>query len=380
VPWDGKAEGSPTFVTDGQQVWILSGGYGETNVFRLDRGSTVPRPVPVPRMYQLFAGDGQLWGVQLLRGGRAERLVYIDVRNGYRLRPKRFPRGGCKSLGRKTLVHRGRLWFQCDWERFIVYEPQQVAPVKELRELGDLVESAKALWLYNINSSLECVEGPCRGRDIVVGPSGAWAAEGDTGWVLREGATATEALLTLVGFRARGYADFTVKVPREVTRPYELRVVGDELWVHSGSRKFAVARYRLNAPDLAPRLLRLPGVSWATEAGWPVEVGGGYAWISAGIREGVKVFRVALPRDPPALRRIRAAVLVASVRTPQRLGVARGAGAPMHASCDARGLYLTARAYYCTVRFRGGAEYMCVAVVRGRVLADRRHSPKWACG
>ena len=114
------------------------------------------------------------------------------------------------------------------------------------------------------------------------------------------------------------------------------------------------------------------------EAAWPAEVGGGYAWISAGVRT-VKVFRVPLPRDPPGLRQIRDAVLRAVERTPQRLAVARGAGPPLHASCDARGRYLLARAYHCHVRFRDAHEYMCVAIVRGRVAVDGRRGGDWSC-
>jgi len=63
VRWDGEAEGGAQLVTDGDTAWILSGGLGESNVFRIDRGSLVPRRVPVPRMNELFAGDGQLWGL-----------------------------------------------------------------------------------------------------------------------------------------------------------------------------------------------------------------------------------------------------------------------------------------------------------------------------
>jgi hypothetical protein len=378
--WYGDLQGTPVFVPDGERVWVLSGEYSATNVFRMVPGSLLPKRLPIPRLSELYAGDGQLWGVQLVGSKPAERLSFVDAAHGYRLRPKRLPRAGCPSTHQDTLVFRGRLWFDCTYGRVLVYDPRRAEPVREFRKPGRLVESKRALWLQNVNGSLECVEGPCGRGEILVGPFDYWAEHGDTAWVVRAGSDPRQAFLAVVGFRARATSsDFTLKVPPGFTSPYELRVVGDELWLHSGGRRFAVARYSVNAPESPPRLLRLPGVRSGTEAAWPVEVGGGYAWISAGVRESVKAFRVPLSRDPPGLRQVRAALLVATERTPARFEVPSRAGAPIHASCDARGTYLGARAYYCTVRFAAGPEYMCVAVRRGRVVVDRRRPGSWAC-
>jgi hypothetical protein len=375
VRWPGDTEGGAELAVDGDTAWILSGGYRPTNVFRVD--GLVSRPVSVPRMFHLFAGDGQLWGTQLLDGGD-DRLVFVDVRHGNRLRPKTAPRAGCAAPHRKSVVYHGRLWLDCG-SRYVVYAPGRAAPVKELRQLGTLVEGGGGLWLHTIRDALACVEGPCRGAPIAVGPAESWAPAGDTAWALHFG-SGDEAFATVVGFRARGVVDFTLPLPAALREPSQARVVGDELWLQSGPlRRLAVARYSLNAPELPPRLLRLPGVSRAAELAAPVEVGRRYAWVSVKDGSAFKVFRVDVPRDPPALRRIRAAVLSASVRTPSKLAIARGAGPPIHASCVGRGVYLRAHAYFCTIRFREGAEYTCVALALGRLAVDRRRGDRSAC-
>ena len=65
---------------------------------------------------------------------------------------------------------------------------------------------------------------------------------------MRGGADARTAFLTLVGFRARGDAGFTLKVPAGFSE-------------HSAGWRLAVARYRTNAPEAPPGLLHLPGVA-----------------------------------------------------------------------------------------------------------------------
>jgi hypothetical protein len=230
VSWPGETEGGAELATDGDSTWILSGGYGPTNVFRMH--GLAAEPVRVRRMFALFAGDGQLWGTQALDGGD-ERLVFVDVRHGYRLRPKTAPRGGCSSLHPHTVVYGGRIWLGCGFDRYVVYSPSKPGPVKELRRQGTLVDAGGELWFQTVEGSLVCIEGPCRVRRMAVGSAAAWAPAGDTAWALRT-SNGADAFVTLVSFRARGVADFTLKLPQPLREPTQARVVGDELWLQGG--------------------------------------------------------------------------------------------------------------------------------------------------
>jgi hypothetical protein len=368
VPWNARVHGGVQFVTDRESVWMVSGTLLGSNVWRIDPRTLRLTRTPLPRrMRELVAGGGQLWALELREA--TPHLYYVDVRGGYRLREKRLPRG-CGLVGHDHRVFRGRLWFRCDFHRFAVFDPRRPDPVRTMTSEEELLEGAGALWLLDLQLVMRCLEGPCNGR-FPVGTTGAWDEGGDAAWVVRSGFEPTVGLLELVHFPSRAVLTFELQLPRGLSRPTDLRVVGDELWVQGGTG-FVVARYSVNAPTAPPRLLTLPGLSRLAESSFAAETGGGYAWIHVRDGRDHKVYRVDLPRDPLPLRRIRAALARELERTPQRFGVARTAGPPAHVSCSARRMFQGATAFGCHVRYRAASKFFCAAIVGGRLTLDRR--------
>jgi hypothetical protein len=360
IPWDGRANGGAQFVSDGKVVWVLSGTLLGSNVWRIEPGSTVPRRVQVPTMRDIVAGHGQLWGVTQEGAGRP-RLYYVDVRDSYSLHEKQLP-AGCGRIGHGHVVYGGRLWFYCDFDDVAVFDPKQAAPVRRMRVDGDLIEGGGALWRLDLRFVLRCVAGPCHGRAFAIGTTGSWDTDGNVGWIFRKGAPARLGVLTLVQFRKRALLDgFSIKLPRGFSSVGDVRIVGDEIWVQD-TPDFRIARYRVNDPEAPPRLLKLPGVRAKADALAAPAVAAGRVWLSVRDGESFKLFRLAVPRDPVSLRRIRSAVAAKNPRS-------------IYVSCAAsKKLFRTARAYACEVRFPKTTSYVCAAVVGGRLAVDVTHN------
>jgi hypothetical protein len=365
VQWD-DADGGATFFADGRVLWIHSSGYHGSNVWRVDPQTHVPKRVAMARVDDLIAGDGQLWAVS------RDRLSYVDVR-GYRLRAKQLPKG-CGTTQQDRFVHSSRLWFRCDLDgHFAIFTPERATPVRRLKLDGDLVQAGGGLWLLDLYHVFRCIEGPCKGQRFPFGTTGAWDTQGSTGWMFSTTTQPRDGLIYLVQFGSHANTSFSVKLPRPLVLP-ALTVVGDELWVHE-PLKSEIVRYSINDPEAPPRLLTLPGVSRSAMLLARIETAAGYAWIS--VKEGTntfKLFRVAAPHDPQPLRGVRAALKRELERSPARFGVARSIGKPLHVSCRPAGLFLRARAFQCEVRYPNThSEYLCAAMVRGRLVLDRSH-------
>ena len=365
VPWDGRTHGGAQFVPDGNIVWVLSGTLTGSNVWRIDPGAAAPKRVSIPTMRDLVAGHGQLWAVSQEGAGRP-RLYFVDVRDGYRLHEKKLPQG-CGRIGHGHLVYGGRLWFFCDFDHVAVFDPKAATPVKRLSVDGDLIEGASSLWRLDLHYVLRCVAGPCKGRGFPIGTTGSWDTNGDFGWIYRKGAPGREGLLTIVQFRQRAmYDGFLVKVPPKFSSVADLRIVGDEIWVQDFP-KFRLLRYRINDPLASPQLLQLPGVSKSAESSTPPAVAAGRVWVSVRDGDAFKIFRLAVPRDPLPLRRIRGALMQSKGRL--------GPGSPLHVSCErSKKRFRLSLTFNCDVRFPKTTKVFCVAIVNGRLAVDATHA------
>jgi hypothetical protein len=373
VAWDGKTHGGVQFVPDGNVVWLLSGTLLGSNVWRIDANEPAPKRVPLPTMRDIVAGHGQLWAVKQ-RGLERPHLYYVDVRGGYRLSEKQLPTG-CGRIGHGHVVFGGRLWFFCNFDQVVVFDPRQAAPIKRITVAGDLIEGAGALWRLDFRFVLRCVAGPCKGRAFPVGTTGAWDTTGEVGWIFRKSASPRSGLLTLVQFRQRAvYDGFSIQLPRGFSSVPDLRVVGDEIWVQN-TPKFQIARYRINDPEAPPRFLALPGVSKSAESSSAPAVAAGRVWVSVREVNSFKVFRGTLPLDPLPLRQIREALRRELLRAPGRLGVGATTGPPIYVSCEAsKKRFRNAATFTCDVRFKKTTRIFCAALVDGRVAVDRTHA------
>jgi hypothetical protein len=359
VPWDGRTHGGVQFVPDGNVMWLLSGTLLGSNVWRVDPGASGPKRVPLPGMRELVAGHGQLWAVSQ-DGVERPRLYYVDVHDGYRLHEKLLP-SGCGRIGHGHLVFGGRLWFHCDFDHVAVFDPKQAEPVRRLTIDGDLIEGAGALWRLDLRYVLRCVTGPCKGHSFPIGTTGAWDTRRDEGWIFRKSAAARLGLLTLVQFRQRALFDgFSIRLPRGFSSVADLRIVGDEIWLQD-TPDFRIARYRINDPEAAPRLVELPRVAKSAETSAPPATAAGRVWLSMKDGDTFKIFRMALPHDPLPLRRIRQALT-------QKLS-------PIHVSCaSSKKRFRNAATFNCDVRFRKTTRIFCAALVNGRLAVDVTHA------
>lgn len=225
VPWPGIAKyGIADLATDGGQVWLATFGPTKPNLYHLDATTLAVRKVgPNAYFLKLFAGGGQLWGVD------ASDRLWLMRFDGMRSRSTALPQG-CRVRG-GAVFHR-KLWLACDGY-LVAYAAPRLKRTRVVPSKSFVVLAARDdLWDVH-RGRLRAVDGPHRGSTARL-PSRSTLLE----------AAENEVWGVAFGDFSHGPRLFHLPLRRTGSRPSigpeldqgvnDIEVVGSEIWIANG--------------------------------------------------------------------------------------------------------------------------------------------------
>ncbi len=241
VSWSGIAKyGIADLATDGTRVWLATLGPAlKPNLYRVDSTALTVRKVgPNAHFLELFAGDGQLWGVDDF-----QRLWLLRF-GGRRSISTTLPRG-CRVRG--GAVFHGTVWLACDGY-LAAYSAPSLDRTRVVASKSFVVLATRnGLWDVH-RGRLRAVDGPSRGVTArLPSKSRFLQAAGNEVWGVDFGDV------------SHGPRLFHVPLDRKGSRPSvgpeldgavnDLEVVGSEIWIANGRRPLIDRFSRASTPS-----------------------------------------------------------------------------------------------------------------------------------
>jgi hypothetical protein len=171
--------------TDGNRTWALTivpVPLHNGNLFKLDPVSLAVRKIAVTVPFaQIFAGDGQVWG--LPDGGGS--LYSVDPSTG-KLESRKLPAACGLPPDVAGVVRLGKLWLSCHGV-VAAYKPRRAnAELYHAVRASTVLGSTRGVWLL-ARRSLVGVAGDAKGRHIDLPHASdllSWQSQGDEAWAL----------------------------------------------------------------------------------------------------------------------------------------------------------------------------------------------------
>lgn len=195
------------------------------------------------RFSNVFVGDGSRWGIEVRRDDSAVTVTEFDSPKSEVM----FRSADCNV--RSGWVIERVLWLRCGNQLHAFASGRRLAEATvEVGERTLILRAADTLWELQ-QDRFVAVAGRLVGNAVVTGTAGAgpWDTDGNEAWAI-DADDSGAPLLRRIDFQSDEAESF--RVDTKGLTPYEIAVVGDEVWVTVIERPTILRYRRRNAAQL----------------------------------------------------------------------------------------------------------------------------------